>query len=98
MAGRTNSEKIDSLQAAVTRLEADLENLEEKSSEQFASIHEQIDRLKEAESDTRREIAVLQQRCSTLEKHSDQRWQLWLGVVAGLISLVVSLAVAIVKR
>ena len=91
MAGRTNSEKIDSLQVDVTRLAADLDNLEEKSSTEADSLHEQVGRLTERANAAERDIAVVQQRCTSLEKLSDRHWQVWLALLSGLIALVVAI-------
>jgi hypothetical protein len=45
----------------------------------------------DVDHDTIRRIAVLEQRCAALEKHSDRSWQVWLALLGALVALLIAI-------
>ena len=102
MPGKSNSEKIDDLQARVVRMSADLDNLEERQRAESDSLHDDVRELKALLNGLIRENAVLVHRCNQFEKQIDEsekrRWQIIVAILTCFFTGFVALIVALLKR
>lgn len=98
MPPRTNTERIDEVakqlqeitlqsrtQTEVSRIRT--EKLEDVAKEQQATLTKLQDKLNELAAG----IAMLEQRCAALEKHTDRTWQIWLALVGAGLAILISL-------
>lgn len=81
---KTNTEKIEELSTLVTR-ELPIINY------QLGELQRTVQRLADQVNDLNRRLATVEQRCTTLEKHSDRTWQVWLALLVAGVGLLVSL-------
>ncbi len=95
MAAKTNTERIQEIGEKVIQLAAYQEILGE-------TLRREMDRLQadqrattDLQNNASARIAVLEQRCSQLEKNADEsdrrRWQVWLAFLGCLLTLIIHL-------
>ena len=85
------SGRVHALDSVVMRDRAVTE-LAVKNAEERISYHERLnEQLQTKLSDALSKLAAVEQRCVSLEKHTDRTWQVWLALIVAGIGLVVSL-------
>jgi hypothetical protein len=101
VAGKTNTERIQEIGEKVIQLTVSQDNLAE-------TLRREMDRLQTDQRDILdslnnlvSRLAVLDQRCTQLEKVSEEserrRWQVWLALLGCLFTLIISLVLLFLK-
>lgn len=89
---QTNTDRINALSREVAEISTRLNERANLYESADLAQRQDIQRLEGTVELLLQRITSLEERCKSLEKHSDRSWQIWLALLGSLLAIIVAFA------